>query len=594
MTRLLVTSSGVFEELGNVLRFIRRFLRLAGPYWNGEETNNRIETKAVYWKYEGKRKVWLWTGLLVVFTIAQVLMPIWLNRWNADFFDALEKHSWPDFLIQIVIISIILLCSMGITAAHLWIKRKLQMGWRTWLTNRLLSTWLVDGHHHQVTYLSGEHDNPDGRIAEDIRNATEMAIELAHSLFYCLLLLVGFTQILWSLSGELVISVGEFSFTVLGHLVLIAWSYAMVFSSLALWLAQPLVAAVKHRQTVEADFRFELGRARENSATIALLRGEANERRRLGSLFHKLSNIWRIQSWALTRIMLFSSGYSVLSTAFPLLVAAPRYITGTLTLGALMQTVQAFQQMILALSWPVDNVARVSEWRSSGERVLGLHDALMNLSRQVTGFDQNTIHLVQSEHEVLAIHDLNIVMPDGRMVLNGFNVDVLRGERILISGNTEAAMKLFKAVAGLWPWGRGKIELPKGALLFFLPHHPYVPKGNLRAVVSYPTPSRDIDDVQLSSVLKQVGLEALVNRLEDSAVWEQILTRAELQRLSFARLLLHKPAWIFIEEATDALDPTEEAAIMQLLVQELPQSTVLTISYHIILEAYHPRRIVLN
>ncbi|CAK0780641.1 vitamin B12/bleomycin/antimicrobial peptide transport system ATP-binding/permease protein [Gammaproteobacteria bacterium] len=570
-------SSNIFEDMRNFLRFIGKFLYFAGYYWNSGEK----------WKVRG------WTAVLVLFTIIQVIMPIWLNQWNANFFNAVEDRSWSNFLIQVEMLGVILVSNMIITSSHMWVKRKIQIGWRSWLTDKLLGDWMAEGHQHQVTYLSGEHDNPDGRIAEDIRNATEVAIDLTHSLLYCLLLLIGFTKILWSLSGSLKIEIADILLVIPGHLVLIALLYAAVFSSLALWLSQPLVVAAQRRQAAEAKFRFELGLARENSETIALWRGEPNERRRFRSLFRGVVGMWQIQSWALTRILMFSSGYSVLSTAFPLLVAAPRYITGTLTLGALMQTAQAFQQMIQGLSWPVDNAAKVAEWRGSAERVLGLHEALANL-QQYKGNPEHRIVMTQADRAALVFHHLCISMPDGRVILGCFSAEVRKGERVLISDNSEAAAKLFKVVGGLWPWGRGRVELPNDAPIFFLPQQPYVPKGSLRAIVSYPTPSRSINDVTLAAALERVGLGPLAQRLDESGTWDQVLTLGELQRLGFARLLLHKPQWIFIEEATDALDPAEEEAMMRLLARELPDATVLTIGYRATLEAYHHRHLPLG
>ncbi|CAK0742523.1 vitamin B12/bleomycin/antimicrobial peptide transport system ATP-binding/permease protein [Gammaproteobacteria bacterium] len=569
--------SGVFGEMLRLVRFVIKFLRFAGPYWNSKEK----------WKARG------WTIVLVILTIIQVFMPVWLNQWNADFFNALEKKNWTSFLIEVEVLGAILVFSMAITSSHMWFKRQIQMGWRAWLTEQLLRDWMAEGRQHQVNYIPGEqHDNPDGRIAEDIRNAIEVAIDLTHSLFYCLLLLVGFTKILWSLSGEVIVNIAGSPLVIHGHLVLVALLYAVVFSSLALWLSQPLVVAAKRRLAAEAKFRFELGRARENSATIALLHGEANERRRFRSLFSGVAGMWRIQSWALTKILMFSSGYSVLTTAFPLLVAAPRYIIGVLTLGELMQTAQAFQQMIQALSWPVDNAAKVAEWRGSAERVLGLHDALENLQRYKADPKQRIV-VDQSDRAALVFRHLCVAMPDGRVLLSGFNAEILQGEWVLISGDSEATAKLFKVVGGLWPWGRGRVALPKDTSIFFLPQQPYVPKGNLRAIVSYPTPSHGIDDVALVDALRRVGLGGLAHRLEESATWEQVLTLGELQRLGFARALLHKPKWIFIEEATDALNPVEEGTMMRLLQKELPGVTVLTIGYRSTLEAYHPRHLSL-
>ncbi len=640
------TPSGFFGEVRSLWAFMRRFARLAGPYWQSGNT------------WQEKLRIHGALAVLVLLTIAQVFMPIWTNQWNADFFNALEKKSWSDFVTQIGVMGAILLSSLCITSAHMWCKRRIQIGWRTWLTDRMLKDWMSEGHQQQVTYNrrhdnhrqdnrrqgnhgqdnrgqdnrgqdnrgqdnrgqgnrgqdnrgqdnrgQGKHgqdnrgqDNPDGRIAEDIRNVTEVTIELAHTLFYSSLLLIGFTSILWSLSGALAVEVAGFSFIVYGHLVWIALLYAAVFSSLALWVSRPLVVAAKERQAEEAGFRFELGRARENAETIALLRGEPNERRRFKRLFDEVILKWDAQSWALTKLLMFLSGYSVLSSAFPLLVAAPRYITGTLTLGALMQTAQAFQQMIQALSWPVDNSAKVAEWRGYGERVLGLHDALMNLHQHEIDPNSNIV-MTEAARPVLAFHNLCVAMPDGRAILGRLHDEIQPGERVLLSGDSEAMSKLFRVIAGLWPWGCGRVELPPGEVMFFLPQKSYVPKGNLRAIVSYPTPSHGIEDARLINALKQVGLGSLAPHLNESTgldkttPWEQMLTRGELRRLGFARILLHKPRWVCIQEASDVLNPAEEQAMMRLLVQELPETAMLNVGCHTTLEPYHDRHIPLE
>ena len=557
-------ASGLFGEVRSWVVFLRRFAYMAGPYWQSGKT----------WQDKGRIHGSL--AALVLLTVLQVFMPIWLNQWNADFFNALEDKSWSNFLREVGVLGAILVSNMAITSAHLWFKRRIQVDWRAWLTDQVLRDWMSDGHQQQVIYLPGKHDNPDGRIAEDIRNVTEVAIELAHTLFYSSLLLIGFTQILWSLSGTLEAHIGSISFAIPGHLVFIALLYSIVFSSLALRLSRPLVLAAKDRQEREANFRFELGRARENAETIALLRGEPNERRRFARLFSEVIAIWEVQSRALTKILMFIAGYSVLSTAFPLLVAAPRYLTGTLTLGTLMQTVQAFQQMIQALSWPVDNSTKAAEWRGFGERVLGLSDALASL-HQLPADERSRIVVVETDRPVLALRHVCISMPDGRTVLANSDVEIHPGERVLISSDAEAAAKLFRVLGGLWPWGCGRVERPRGATIFLLPQRPYVPKGNLRAIVSYPTPSHGIEDDMLAAALRRVGLAPLAQRLNDSASWDQILTRGELRRLGFARILLHKPDWICLQEASDVLDPSEEDALMQLLRQVLPEAAILSI-----------------
>ncbi|CUW40113.1 putative ABC transporter, ATP-binding protein [Magnetospirillum sp. XM-1] len=558
--------------------FIRQFIRLAGPYWQSGEK----------WKVRGL------VALLLGLTVAQVVIPIMINLWSAELFDALEQKSMEKFFGQIVEIGLILLASMTVTATHLKVKRAIQLGWRRWLTRRLQDNWMAMGHHYQLMHMPGDHDNPDGRIAEDIRLTTETAIDLIHSLFYCVLLLASFVQILWSLSGDLVLTIGEFDIPVPGHMVWVALIYASAASSLALWVGRPLIGATDRRQTAEANFRFGLVRARENSEAIALLHGEVGERRRFSELFRGIEGAWNRQTAGLTRLFLFTSAYSVFSTAFPILIAAPRYIAGIISLGHLMQTAQAFQQLSQALSWPVDNLQKVAEWRASVERVLSLHDALQALRDDSSRPDAHTVIVQKAAIPTLCFHDLTIANADGGVVIEGFSAEIIGGEHVLIGGDPGAAVKLFKVVAGLWPWGRGTVDLPCDAHIFFMPQRPYMPIGTLRGVLTYPSAMECFPEDQLEGALDRVGLGHLMPRIDDTAIWEQSLTAGEQQRLGFARLLLHRPKWVFLQEATDALDPDGERKLMQLLIDEFPAATILTVGFHAELEQYHQRKLTLT
>ena len=377
--------------------FFRQFLALSSPYWNSEE----------------KLKVRFLTVLLVVLTICQVGSPILINLWSKQLFNALEQRNLDQFLAMILALAGILAFAMAVTATHMVVKRRIQVGWRQWLTRRLLDNWMHEGRHNQLSYLPGEHDNPDGRIAEDIRNATESAIDLAHSLFYSFLLLVSFTQILWTLSGVVQVTLFGDTWGVPGHMVFISFVYAGAGTTAALMIGRPLVKAANKRQTNEANFRFGLVRVRENSESIALMHGETDERRRLRNLFTGVITAWDRQTSALARVFLFSSGYSVLATGFPILITAPRYITGSITLGELMQIAQAFQQMTAALSWPVDNLSKAAEWKASVERVLSLQNALQMLNHDLSCQEGSRICLSQTDHPVLAFRDLCIANPDG-------------------------------------------------------------------------------------------------------------------------------------------------------------------------------------
>jgi putative ATP-binding cassette transporter len=557
--------------------FLRQFGRLAAPYWRSE-----------------RRWVVAWlTFALVGLTVTQVTIPIAINTWSQRLFDALEQRNLAEFVRQIGVLAVIIAANVLVMTTHLHMKRRLQVDWRAWLTSRLLSEWMSGGRHYQLTLMPGEHDNPDGRIAEDIRVSTEYAVDLAHSLFYCILLLVSFTQILWGLSGPPEVQLGRTSFYLPGHLVWAALLYAGAGATIATLLGQPLVRAANRRQREEANFRFGLVHARETALTIALRQGEGEERTSLWERFGNVVNAWNRQTRALGNLFMFSSSWSVLSQAFPILVAAPRYIGGEITLGVLMQTSQAFQQMIAALAWPIDNIPKLAEWRASVERVLGLHDALGELAEQVEPGRRPTITVEAVNEPVLRFRDVAVTGPKGEACMEGFSAVIERGERVLLSGDPGSAVILFRVVGGLWPWGRGRVELPRDASIFFMPRRPHIPSGSLRAVVTYPPKARRPDDAAIETALRRVGLGRLVPRLDEVAKWDEVLTIGEAQRLGFARLLLHRPQWIVMREATSGLDAPEAIGLLRLLQQEFPEATVVTIGREGPLEGFHTRMLPL-
>ena len=451
--------------------FFIQFLRLAGPFWNSEN-------KAVIRNQ---------TLALIVLTVLQMALAVIITEWSAALFNALEQHSMSELFTQIGYLVLIFAASMAVTALHMKVKRQLQIGWRSWLTERVIGQWMNKGRHYQVLHIQTvEHDNPDGRIAEDIRIATDEAISLCHTLFYSLLLIISFTQILWELSGTVILDLGLFKLPVYGYLVWVAVIYSAGGSVLGWWASQPLTLTTNAMQTAEANFRFGLAKARENSQAIALIHGETNEKKRFLDFFQNIITVYDRQTQAWVNILLFNSGYGVLSMAFPILIAAPRYILGSITLGALMQSAQAFQQMSAALSWPVNNMAPIAQWRASVERVLGLVKALEDLELEIAKPDPQRILMEKPDKSVLCFYDLCISQLDGKVIFCGLNAQIRPGERVLISGDTFTGARLFKAIAGLWPWGRGRIELPDGDPMFFMPPRPYLPDGTLHAAICYP------------------------------------------------------------------------------------------------------------
>ncbi|MFA6163625.1 MAG: ABC transporter ATP-binding protein/permease [Methylobacter sp.] len=557
--------------------FLFQFIRLAGPFWHSEN----------------KATIHRLTLALFVLTVMQIGIAVVITVWSADLFNALEQRSMTELFTQIGLIILIFVANIAVTTAHFEIKRRLQLDWRTWLTHRMIGQWMNKSRHYLVTHIQeGSHDNPDGRIAEDVRIATESAIDLCHSLVYSLLLLISFTKILWTLSGTVKLDLLLIEIPIYGHLVWLALIYAACASMLGWWIGRPFTMATDARQTEEANFRFGLVNARENSLAIALVHGETHEQQRFITLFQSIIHAWQRQTHAWAHIFMLTSGYSVLSMAFPILVSAPRYILGNITLGALMQSAQAFQQMAAALSWPVDNMAKVAEWRASVERVLGLANALDQLEREIVRADPHRIQLKTTDHAVLRFRDLCIVRLDGMVCVHSLNDEIRPGERVLISGNAFIGSKLFKAIVGLWPWGEGSIELPNEEV-FFMPPRPFLPTGTLRAAICYPSDHEEYTQHEFEEALELAGLEELVEQLDHVDHWTSALSREQRQRLGVVRLLLHRPKWILLQEALDSLDSVGEMNMLHLIAQKLPSAAIISITNEPMAELFHQRRIVL-
>ena len=531
--------------------------------------------------------------LLFLLTCAQVGLTVWGNYWNRDLFDALEARSVRGVAAEAGVFALIFASSIAVTAAHLLVKRRLQLDWRAWLTERLLSRWLEAGRHYRLRFVPGEHDNPDQRIADDIRVATESAIALAHTFVYSLLTLGLFVEILWTVSGSL--SLGDDALHVPGYMVPLAVLYAGVGTALGYLLGRPLVRSTNLLQTAEANFRFGLARARERSEAIALLRGEPSERRGAAARFAQIARDWDRQSLAYMGLASFATGYGGLLPVFPLLVAAPQYIAGAMSLGGLMQAAQAFQRLTSALSWPVDNVGEIANWRTAAGRVLSLDRAVERLEAEARAPDHHRIALEQSQERRLALDDLCIADASGLILIEHWSAEIRRGERVLISGDPTLTSSLFKVIGGLWPWGSGRVSLPLDGGIHFVPQRPPLGEGTLREALCYPRAVDDgFADGALRYALECAGVGWLARRLDERGDWEQSLPLRAQQQLGIARVILQRPAWVFLDEATNAFDPKGERLILEMLNRELPSSTVMLISFHPGLASLYPRKLVLS
>lgn len=558
------------------ITFLRQVFLLAGPYWN---CPHRVKVRGA-------------TGLLLLLTMGQVGLAVWSNYWQRALFDALEQRTVRGVLVQVAVFAAIFAASIAVTGAHLLVKRWLQLDWRNWLTEALVGRWLEDGRHYRLRSSPGEHDNPDQRIAEDIRIATESAIALAHTLIYSLMILALFIDILWAVSGTIVVPGTNVRWT--GYMVPLAFVYAGTGSVFGWMVGRPLVRATNALQTAEATFRFGLSRTREHAEEIALVHGEPMERAASTARFRRIVSDYNRQSLAYLWIVSFGTGYGALLPVFPILIAAPQYIAGVMTLGVLMQAAQAFQRLTSALSWPVDNLGEIARCRASAERVLALHEALQRLDADAGPTAAPAIQIHRWRRKRIVIEDLCILEPSGRILLDRFCLALRRGERVLIAGDAEVTATLFKVLGGLWPWGSGTVHLPDDAPIMLMPQYPFLPEGKLRDALCYPMPWGRLKDAEIRHALECTGLAWLAPRLEVSDNWEEALPRLVRQRLGFARILLQRPGWVIMEEATNAFDPKAERLMFEMLRRELPNVGLLHISANSGLKRLHQRTVVLD
>lgn len=556
-----------------LIAVVRRFWAVGGGFFHGEEK----------WRARGM------LALVVLLSLAQMTVQIRLNTWNAEFFDALEKRDASNFVWFAIMFLVWVGLSSAVAAAQVQLRMTFQLRWRTWLTRQLIQRWLDQGRHYLVTFLPGDHRNPDQRIADDVRLSVEAAVDFINGILDNLLLLVSFVGILWILSGALSIALAPGNeLAIPGYMVLAAILYAGTGSLLA-WLAgRPLVRHNLQRFGAEGDFRLRLVRVQEQAEGIALLRGEADERQALNGLFGSVALAWQRLISVIRRIAGITTAYNLLATAFPIAIAAPKYFAGAITLGGLMQIANAFTQVQRALSWFIDNFSRFSEWSATVNRIADLSDTVAMLEQDNRVAAERQIQVSYVESDRIVLHDVSIAFPDGSVVVHGASAELSASERTLIvAGSGTGKSALVRAIAGIWPWGMGRIELPQGKRLLFLPQRPYLPTASLREVLAYPSDADSFADPLYGEALAAVGLAGLQPRLNETVAWDRTLSMGEQQRLSFARVLLQKPDWVFLDEALVALDRAGEDQMMQLFDGPLAQTGVVSVGHAPDLARYH-------
>jgi putative ATP-binding cassette transporter len=469
----------------------------------------------------------------------------------------------------------------------------MQRRWRAWLNNHLLDRWLTNGRYYQLNLVGGDHKNPEYRIAEDVRIATEAPVEFATGITTAVLSAVMFIIVLWTIGGALSFNLGGITITIPGFLVIAAVLYAAFASGAMAFIGRRFVIVSESKNQAEAEYRYVLTRLSENGESIAVLGGEQEERSAVDRSLTTVLRRWRDICTQTMRTTFVSQTSGYVAPVLPIILCAPKFLEGSMSLGEVMQAASAFTIVQFAFNWLVDNYPRLADWTASARRVSSLMVSLDALERAEQGVDR--IERSETAGAALRLAHLSVTLEDGTAVVKDAEIVIAPGERVLVAGESGTGKStLVRAIAGLWPWGHGHVEVAAGAKMLMVPQRAYVPVGTLRRAVTYPLPAEAKEADQVAKALKLVGLPHLVDHIGEAAPWDQILSGGEKQRLAFARILLHRPNIVVLDEATSALDPASQDQLMELLTTELGATTIVSVAHRPELEAFHSRKITLE
>jgi putative ATP-binding cassette transporter len=527
------------------------------------------------------------TAATALVLIGNMIGQVRLNEWNGAFFDAMQNRDVAGFTWQLAIFLVIVSGLLTLVVAQTWLQERLKISVRGRLTQTLLDEWLKPGRAYRLG-LAGARPQPDQRLQEDCRILAEFTTELGVGMLQSAMLLVSFIGVLWHLSSDVSFRIGNVDLVIGGYMVWVAVAYAVIGSGLTWLVGRPLIRLNSERYAREAELRFALVRVNESAESISLYRGESDERQGLERATEDVLGATRRLSGALARLTWITSGYGWLAIVVPVLAAAPGYFQGTISFGEMMMVVGAFNQVQAALRYFVDNSPKIADWRSALLRIASFRRATLEQDLRPHGTD--AIERAPHPRGWLQLTGVSLARADGHAILDDATVQVRPGERVLIKGESGSGKStLLRAVAGLWPWGRGQIEMPPLDDCMFLPQRPYLPLGSLRAAICYPAPPTAFPDGAVRASLVSCGLGDRVADLDREARWDQILSLGQQQRIAFARLMLHKPRWVFMDEATSALDDASQAAMLSRFEGELSGTSVVSIGHRPGLEAFHTR-----
>jgi vitamin B12/bleomycin/antimicrobial peptide transport system ATP-binding/permease protein len=555
--------------------FIEAFRRLAIPYWKSEDK----------WRAYGL------LATIVVFNLGMVYFLVRINLWYREFYNVLQTLNKAAFLPAILRFCLLAAAYIFLAVYMLYFSQMLQIRWRNWLTDKYLTEWLNHKAYYRISFDGAATDNPDQRISEDINSYIDQTINLGTSLLNSVASLFSFLGILWVLSGPLPIPLGAHSFTLPGYMVWASLVYAVFGTWVTIRVGNPLVRLNFDQQRYEADFRFSMVRVREHSESIALYSGEGQEQTHLmGRFTSLLENFWKIMKRQ-KRLSWVTNSYSQAAVIFPLLMAAPRFFSHQMQLGGLMQTVDAFGQVQNSLSFLVTSYATIASWHAVINRLMGFSRTMDRL--ETTELLPSTKCACAPE-KAIRIGAFNVALPDGKLLVKDLQLDIEAGAHLLITGPSGCGKStLIRALAGIWPFCDGTSITPESSKIMFLPQKPYLPLGTLSNALCYPN-ANGYRREDFESVLEQCGLAHLIEELDNEKDWAHVLSLGEQQRLAFSRILLVKPDFVFLDEATASVDEKLEADLYKELQESMPCSAVISVGHRSTLVAWHTQTLTFD